>query len=59
MELNQKVRENIMSDIKDLNDEINQMNKDIKNLQAKRDRRKNKIKALILILSNQLELDLD
>jgi peptidoglycan hydrolase CwlO-like protein len=59
MELNKEVRGNIMSDIKDLNDEINQINKDIKNLQAKRDRRKNKIKALILILSNQLELDLD
>jgi peptidoglycan hydrolase CwlO-like protein len=59
MELNKEIRNNIMSDIKDLNDEINQINKDIKNLQAKRDRRKNKIKALILILSNQLELDLD
>jgi peptidoglycan hydrolase CwlO-like protein len=59
MELNKEIRSNIMSDIKDLNDEINQINKDIKNLQAKRDRRKNKIKALILILSNQLELDLD
>jgi signal transduction histidine kinase len=59
MELNQAIRENMINEIKELNDDINQINKDIKNLQAKRDRRKNKIKALILILSNQLELDLD
>jgi peptidoglycan hydrolase CwlO-like protein len=59
MELNQGIRDNMINEIKELNDDINKINKEIKSLQAKRDRRKNKIKALVLILSNQLELDLD
>ena len=59
MELNKDTRENIINHIKELNDDINQLNKDIKNLQAKRDTRKGKIKALIHVLSNQLELEID
>jgi len=59
MELNQGIKDNMINEIKELNDDINKINKEIKSLQAKRDRRKNKIKALVLILSNQLELDLD
>jgi mRNA-degrading endonuclease YafQ of YafQ-DinJ toxin-antitoxin module len=43
----------------ELNNDINQLNKDIKNLQAKRDTRKEKIKALIHVLSNQLEIEID
>lgn len=53
------VKENVLLQIKELNDDINQINKDIKNLQSKRETRKEKIKALILILSNQLELDIE
>jgi hypothetical protein len=53
------VKENVLLQIKELNDDINQINKDIKSLQAKRETRKEKIKALILILSNQLELDIE
>jgi len=53
------VKENVLLQIKELNDDINKINKDIKNLQAKRETRKEKIKALILILSNQLELDIE
>jgi len=59
MELNQGIKDNMINEIKELNDDINKINKEIKSFQAKRDRRKNKIKALVLILSNQLELDLD
>jgi mRNA-degrading endonuclease YafQ of YafQ-DinJ toxin-antitoxin module len=59
MELNKDTRENIINYIKELNDDINQINKDIKNLQAKRDTRKEKIKGLIHILSNQLELEIE
>ncbi len=59
MELNQGIRDNMINEIKELNDDINKINKEIKSLQAKRDRRKNKIKALVLILSNQLELDIE
>lgn len=59
MEVNKGVKENVLMQIKELNDDINQINKDIKNLQAKRETRKEKIKALILILSNQLELDIE
>jgi hypothetical protein len=59
MELNKETKENIINYIKELNDDINQLNKDIKNLQVKRDTRKEKIKGLIHILSNQLELEID
>jgi hypothetical protein len=59
MELNKDTRENIINYIKELNDDINQLNKDIKNLQAKRDTRKEKIKGLIHILRNQLELEIE
>jgi mRNA-degrading endonuclease YafQ of YafQ-DinJ toxin-antitoxin module len=59
MELNKDTRENIINYIKELNDDINQLNKDIKNLQAKRDTRKEKIKGLINVLSNQLELEIE
>lgn len=59
MEVKKSVKENVLLHIKELNDEINEINKDIKNLQAKRDARKEKIKGLILILSNQLELEID
>jgi hypothetical protein len=59
MEVSKGVKENVLIQIKELNDDINQINKDIKNLQAKRETRKEKIKALILILSNQLELDIE
>jgi mRNA-degrading endonuclease YafQ of YafQ-DinJ toxin-antitoxin module len=59
MELNKETKENIINYIKELNDDINQLNKDIKNLQAKRETRKEKIKALIHILSNQLELEIE
>lgn len=59
MEVKKSVKENVLLHIKELNDEINKINKDIKNLQAKRDARKEKIKGLILILSNQLELEID
>lgn len=59
MELNKETRENIINHIKELNDDISQLNKDIKNLQAKRETRKEKIKALINILNNQLELEIE
>lgn len=57
--MNQETKENILIHIKELNDDINQINKDIKNLQAKRDTRKEKIKGLLIVLANQLELELD
>jgi mRNA-degrading endonuclease YafQ of YafQ-DinJ toxin-antitoxin module len=59
MELNKETRENIINNIKEMNDDISQINKDIKNLQAKRETRKEKIKALINMLSNQLELEIE
>lgn len=59
MELSKETRENIINNIKEMNDDISQINKDIKNLQAKRETRKEKIKALINILSNQLELEIE
>jgi mRNA-degrading endonuclease YafQ of YafQ-DinJ toxin-antitoxin module len=59
MELNKDTRENIINNIKEMNDDISQINKDIKNLQAKRETRKEKIKALINMLSNQLELEIE
>lgn len=42
MEVKKSVKENVLLHIKELNDEINEINKDIKNLQAKRDARKEK-----------------
>ena len=59
MELNKETRDNIINNIKEMNDDISQINKDIKNLQAKRETRKEKIKALINMLSNQLELEIE
>lgn len=52
-------KENFINQIKELNKEVNDINRQIRNLQSKRDYRKRKIKMFLEISYNQLELDLN
>lgn len=55
--MDNQTKQNFLNHIKDLRKEIEDINKQIRNLQSKRDYRKNKIKAFLEISYNQLELE--
>lgn len=57
--MDNQTKQNFLNHIKDLRKEIEDINKQIRNLQSKRDYRKNKIKAFLEISYNQLELELE
>lgn len=52
-------KQNFLNQIKDLRKEIDDINKQIRNLQSKRDYRKNKMRLFLEISHNQLELELE
>lgn len=57
--MDDKIKDNFLNQIKELRKEVEDINKQIRNLQSKRDYRKNKIKAFLEISHNQLELELE
>lgn len=57
--MDSKIKDNFFNHIKELRKEVDDINRQIRNLQSKRDYRKNKIKAFLEISHNQLELELE
>lgn len=57
--MDNSAKQNFINQIKELRKEVDGINKQIRNLQSKRDYRKNKIKLLLEVSYNQLELELD
>ena len=57
--MDNRIKENFFNQIKELRREVDDINRQIRNLQSKRDYRKNKIKAFLEISHNQLELELE
>ena len=57
--MDHSAKQNFINQIKELRKEVDGINKQIRNLQSKRDYRKNKIKLLLEVSYNQLELELD